>query len=192
MLTKEGRSRGVVLEDGTELRAPVVVSALDPRRTFLELVEPASCPATWSTTSSGCGSAASRPRSTSPSTGCRSSRRCPTRVDHYGGFLNIGPTIEYVERAFDAAKYGWYSERPFIDAAIQSVVDPDMAPPGKHVMSCFVQYAPYELRGSDWETEREPFGDKAQAVLESHFPGFGDLVLHREVVTPVDIEAAPA
>ena len=113
----------------------------------------------------------------------------PDTVDHYGGFLNIGPTIEYVERAFDAAKYGWYSERPFIDAAIQSVVDPDMAPPGKHVMSCFVQYAPYELRGSDWETEREAFGDKAQAVLESHFPGFGDLVLHREVVTPVDIEA---
>ena len=112
----------------------------------------------------------------------------PDTVDHFGGFMNIGPTIEYVERAFDAAKYGWYSERPFIDAAIQSVVDPDMAPPGKHVMSCFVQYAPYELRGSDWETERENFGDKAQAVLESHFPGFGDLVLHREVVTPVDIE----
>ncbi len=72
---------------------------------------------------------------------------------------------------------------------MQSVVDPDMAPPRKHVMSCFVQYAPYELRGSDWETERQAFGDKAQAVLESHFPGFGDLVLHREVVTPVDIEA---
>jgi phytoene dehydrogenase-like protein len=112
----------------------------------------------------------------------------PGTVDHYGGFLNIGPTIEYVERAFDAAKYGWYSERPFIDAAIQSVVDPDMAPPGKHVMSCFVQYAPYQLRESDWESERERFGDKAQAVLESHFPGFGELVLHREVVTPVDIE----
>ena len=112
----------------------------------------------------------------------------PDTVDHFGGFLNIGPTIEYVERAFDAAKYGWYSEQPFIDAAIQSVIDPDMAPPGKHVMSCFVQYAPYELRGSDWETERQAFGDKAQAVLESHFPGFGDLVLHREVVTPVDIE----
>ena len=75
----------------------------------------------------------------------------PDTVDHFGGFLNIGPTIEYVERAFDAAKYGWYSEQPFIDAAIQSVVDPDMAPPGKHVMSCFVQYAPYELRGSDWD-----------------------------------------
>jgi phytoene dehydrogenase-like protein len=112
----------------------------------------------------------------------------PDTVDHFGGFLNIGPTIEYLERAFDAAKYGFYSERPFIDAALQSVVDPDMAPPGKHVLSCFVQYAPYELRGSDWDTERERFGDTAQAVLESHFPGFGGLVLHREVVTPVDIE----
>ena len=81
----------------------------------------------------------------------------PDTVDHYGGFLNIGPTIEYVERAFDAAKYGWYSEQPFIDAAIQSVVDPDMAPPGKHVMSCFVQYAPYELRG-------QRLGDRAGGV----------------------------
>lgn len=112
----------------------------------------------------------------------------PDTVDHFGGFINIGPTVEYVERAFDPGKYGWYSERPYIDAAIQSVVDPDMAPPGKHVMSCFVQYAPYELRGSDWESERERFGDTAQAVLEEHFPGFGDLVLQREVVTPVDIE----
>ena len=110
-------------------------------------------------------------------------------VDHFGGFLNIGPTIDYIEKAYDAAKYGWYSERPFIDGALQSVVDPDMAPPGKHVLSCFVQYSPYELKGSTWDAERENFADKAQAVLEEHFPGFGDLVLQREVVTPDIIEA---
>ena len=96
--------------------------------------------------------------------------------------------MEYLERAFDDAKYGWYSQRPYIDCAIQSFVDPDMAPPGKHVMSCFVQYAPYHLKGSDWDTERQNFGDTVQATLESFFPGFGDLVLHREVVTPLDIE----
>ena len=96
--------------------------------------------------------------------------------------------MDYLERAFDDAKYGWYSKRPYIDACLQSFVDPDMAPPGKHVMSCFVQYAPYELRGSDWDTERQNFGDTVQATLESFFPGFGDLVLHREVVTPLDIE----
>ena len=95
----------------------------------------------------------------------------PDTVDHYGGFLNIGPTIEYVERAFDAAKYGWYSERPFIDAAIQSVVDPDMAPPGKHVMSCFVQYAPYELKGSDWETEREQLRRQGAGRARVALPG---------------------
>jgi phytoene dehydrogenase-like protein len=188
VLTRGGRAVGVALEDGTELRAPVVVSALDARRTFLDLVDPRELPGDLV-------DAVERTRYRGVSAkvnfaldGLPVFPALPDAVDHYGGFLNIGPTIEYVERAFDAAKYGWYSERPFIDAAIQSVVDPDMAPPGKHVMSCFVQYAPYALRGSDWETEREPLGDTAQAVLESHFPGFGDLVLHREVVTPVDIE----
>ena len=110
------------------------------------------------------------------------------RTDQYNGFISIGPTIEYLERAYDASKYGWYSERPYIDGCIQSFLDPDMAPPGKHVMSCFVQYAPYHLKGSDWDTEREGFGDVVQATLESFFPGFSDLVLHREVVTPLDIE----
>ena len=193
VITHEGRAVGVALEDGTELRAPVVVSALDPRRTFLDLVDPRELPADLVDNVERMRFRGVSAKVNFALDGLPVFPALPPQphgggVDHFGGFLNIGPTIEYVERAFDAAKYGWYSERPFIDAAIQSVVDPDMAPPGKHVMSCFVQYAPYELRGSDWETERESFGDKAQAVLESHFPGFGDLVLHREVVTPVDIE----
>jgi phytoene dehydrogenase-like protein len=96
--------------------------------------------------------------------------------------------MEYLERAFDDAKYGWYSKRPYLDCAIQSTIDPDMAPPGKHVMSCFVQYAPYHLRESDWDTEKEHLGDTVQATLESFFPGFGRLVLHREIRTPLDIE----
>ena len=169
---RSGRAVGVALEDGTELRAPVVVSALDPRRTFLDLRRPAR--------------AARRPGrqrradevprrlrqgQLRPRRAAGVPRRCPDTVDHYGGFLNIGPTIEYVERAFDAAKYGWYSERPFIDAAIQSVVDPDMAPPGKHVMSCFVQYAPYELRG-------QRLGDRARA-LRRQGPGRAGVALPR-------------
>ena len=188
VLTKDGQARGVVLEDGTELHAPVVVSALDPRRTFLELVEPRELPDDLVDNVQRMKFRGVSAKVNFALDGLPTFPALPDTVDHFGGFLNIGPTIEYVERAFDAAKYGWYSERPFIDAALQSVVDPDMAPPGKHVMSCFVQYAPYELRGSDWDSERERFGDTAQAVLESHFPGFGELVLHREVVTPVDIE----
>ena len=148
---------GVVLEDGTELRAPVVVSALDPRRTFLELVEPRELPGDLVDNVERMRFRGVSAKVNFALDGLPVFPALPDTVDHYGGFLNIGPTIEYVERAFDAAKYGWYSERPFIDAAIQSVVDPDMAPPGKHVMSCFVQYAPYELQG-------QRLGDRARAA----------------------------
>ena len=186
--THEGRVTGVALEDGTELSAPVVVSALDPRRTFLELVEPRELPGDLVENIERFRFQGTSAKVNFALDGLPSYPALPDRPDIFGGFVNIGPTLEYVERAFDDAKYGWYSSRPFIDAAIQSVVDPDMAPPGKHVMSCFVQYAPYHLKGGDWDAEREPFGDTVQAVIESHFPGFGELVLHREVVTPLDIE----
>ncbi len=188
VITRDGKAVGVALRDGTELHAPVVVSALDPRHTFLDLVDPRQLPDDLVDNVERMKFRGVSAKVNFALDGLPVFPALPDTVDHYGGFMNIGPTIEYIEKAFDAAKYGWYSEEPFIDGAIQSVVDPDMAPPGKHVMSCFVQYAPYELKGSDWETEREPFADKAQAVLEKHFPGFGDLVLHREVVTPVDIE----
>jgi phytoene dehydrogenase-like protein len=188
VLTKEGRAIGVALKDGTELSAKTVVSALDPRRTFTQLVEPRELPSDlveninrmkFQGTSAKVNFALDGPP------------RYPAlgdRWDQYRGFTNIGPSIEYLERAFDDAKYGWYSQRPYLDCALQSVVDPDMAPPGKHVMSCFVQYAPYHLKGSDWDTEKQKFGDTVQATLESFFPGFGDLVIHREIVTPLDIE----
>jgi phytoene dehydrogenase-like protein len=188
VLTSQGRVIGVVLTDGTEFHAPVVVSALDPRRTFTELVDPRELP-------SDLVESIDRMRFQGTSAKVNFALddlpvypALKGRVDHFGGFVNIGPTMEYLERAYDDAKYGWYSAKPFIDGAIQSVVDPDMAPPGKHVMSCFIQYAPYHLKGSDWDSERDRFGDTVQAVLETHFPGFGELVLHREVVTPLDIE----
>jgi phytoene dehydrogenase-like protein len=188
VLTRDGSVVGVVLTDGTEFHADVVVSSLDPRRTFTELVDPRELPTElidsinrfqFNGTSAKVNFALDGPPAY-PSLG--------GRTDQYNGFISIGPSIEYLERAYDASKYGWYSERPYIDGCIQSFLDPDMAPPGKHVMSCFVQYAPYHLKGSDWDSERDRFGDVVQATLESFFPGFSDLVLHREVVTPLDIE----
>jgi phytoene dehydrogenase-like protein len=165
-----------------------VVSSLDPRRTFLELVDPRQLP-------SDLVENISRMRFQGTSAKVNFALdglpRYPAFRDHgaqYRGFVNIGPSIDYLERAFDDAKYGWYSRRPYIDVCIQSNIDPDMAPPGKHVMSCFVQYAPYHLKGSDWDSEREGFADTVQATIESFFPGFTNLVLHREVVTPLDIE----
>lgn len=188
VITTEGRASGVVLDDGTEFVANIVVSSIDPRRTFMELVDPLELPTDlvdnirrfrFQGTSAKVNFALdSNPKY--PALG--------DRTDQYRGFINIGPSLDYLERAFDDAKYGAYSKKPYIDGCIQSNVDPDMAPPGKAVMSCFIQYAPYHLKESDWDTEKEGFGDTVQATLESFFPGFGDLVLHREVVTPLDIE----
>jgi phytoene dehydrogenase-like protein len=188
VITKNGRATGVALADGSEYHAGVVVSAIDPRRTFLELVDPRELPTELVDTIrrfrfQGTSSKVNFALDALP--------RYPAlgdRGDQYRGFTNIGPTMEYLEHAFDDAKYGWYSQRPYLDCAIQSTIDPDMAPPGKHVMSCFVQYTPYKLRESDWDTERENLGDTVQATIESFFPGFGDLVLQREIRTPLDIE----
>lgn len=188
VITSNGRATGVALTDGTELWANVVVSAADPRRTFTQFVDPRELPHDlvdslrryrYQGTSSKVNFALD---------GLPKYPTLGDRADIFRGFTNIGPSIEYLERAFDEAKYGWYSTRPFLDCAIQSTIDPDMAPPGKHVMSCFVQYTPYHLKDSDWTAERDNMADRVQETLESFFPGFSDLVLQREVVTPLDIE----
>ena len=189
VLTRDGEATGVALEDGTEIGADIVVSALDPRRTFLELVDPRELP---DDLVSDIGRMKFQGTSSKVNFALSGLPEYPALAGRNGemfrGFLNIGPSMDYLERAFDDAKYGWYSQQPYIDAAIQSTIDPDMAPPGKHVMSCFIQYTPYHLRESDWDAERERLGDTVQSTLARYFPGFDDLVLHREVVTPLDIE----
>src|SRR5690554_2221715 len=187
VITKNGKATGVALEDGTEFSANVVVSALDPRRTFMQLVDPRELPADLVEDIrrykfQGVSSKVNFALDANPSfPGLEG-------ADHLRGFLNVGPSLDYLEQAFDDAKYGRFSSRPYIDGCIQSNIDPDMAPPGKAVMSCFVQYTPYELREGDWDTARDALGDTVQARLNEIFPGFNDLVLHREVVTPLDIE----
>ena len=188
VLTRDGKAVGVALADGTEIAADVVVSALDPRRTFTQLVEPRELPGDLVESIDRMRFQGTSAKVNFALDGLPRYPALGDRSDQYRGFVNIGPSMEYLERAFDDAKYGWYSQRPYLDCAIQSVVDPDMAPPGKHVMSCFVQYAPYHLEGSDWDTERENFADTVQATFESFFPGFSELVLQREVQTPLDIE----
>ena len=188
VITSDGRATGVALADGAEYHAPIVVSALDPRRTFMELVDPRELPTDLVDAIRRFRFQGTSAKVNFALDGIPKYPALGDRTDQYRGFTNIGPSMEYLERAFDDAKYGWYSKRPYLDTAIQSTVDPDMAPPGKAVMSCFVQYAPYHLRESDWDTEREGLGDTVQATIESFFPGFGDLVLQREVRTPLDIE----
>jgi phytoene dehydrogenase-like protein len=93
-----------------------------------------------------------------------------------------------MERAYDDAKYGAFSRRPYMDVVIPTLNDPSMAPPGKHILSCFVQYAPYALARGNWDEAREPLGDTVVETLEEYAPGIRNLILHRQVVTPLDLE----
>ena len=113
----------------------------------------------------------------------------PGEGAHLRGAMSFSPSVEYMERAYDDAKYGHFSRRPYIDMVIPSLTDPSVAPPGKHVMSCFVQYAPYKLApGLNWDTEKEKFGDTVIDTIAEYAPNIRDIILHRQVVTPLDLE----
>jgi phytoene dehydrogenase-like protein len=102
--------------------------------------------------------------------------------------VSISPSVDYLERAYDDAVAGQFSWEPYVDIGFPSAVDPSVAPPGKHVMACFVQYAPYELAEGNWDEQREAFGDTVQATIARYAPDFPDVILHRQVLTPLDIE----
>jgi phytoene dehydrogenase-like protein len=107
---------------------------------------------------------------------------------HLRGAISISPGVDYMERAYDDAKYGHFSRRPYMDVVIPSLSDSTLAPPGKHVMSCFVQYAPYQLASGTWDDQRDAFGDTVLNTLAEYAPNIRDIVLHRQVITPLDLE----
>ncbi len=188
VVLRGNKATGVALQDGTEYSARKVVSSLDPRRTFLELVPPDSLPGEFVDDVNrfrirGSSGKVNLALDAAPDLAC-----LPGEGPHLRGAISISPSIDYLERAYDQAKYGEFSHRPYIDIVIPSMIDPDMAPPGKHVMSCFVQYAPYELAEGDWDGRREEFGDAVIDTLSEYIPNLKDIVLHRQVLTPLDIE----
>ena len=112
----------------------------------------------------------------------------PGAGPHLRGAISISPGVDYMERAYDEAKYGRFSRQPYIDIVIPSLTDPSVAPPGKHVMSCFVQYAPYHLKEGTWDEAREEFGETVVDTLAQYAPNLRRIVLHGQVVTPLDLE----
>ncbi|OGT94296.1 MAG: amine oxidase, partial [Gemmatimonadetes bacterium GWC2_71_9] len=183
-----GRAVGVVLESGEEIRASVVVSGLDPRRTFLQLVEPRELPGEFVDairrfTFRGSSGKVNLALGELPDFTCM-----PGTGPHLRGAISISPSLAYVERAYDDAKYGEFSRRPYMDVVIPSMIDPGMAPPGKHVMSIFVQYAPFQLNGGWTDARREAFGDAVIDTLSEYAPNLKSAILHRQVITPADIE----
>jgi phytoene dehydrogenase-like protein len=190
VLVDKGQAAGVVLADGRELRARVVISSLDPHATFLRLLEPGLVPDEVigdirRYRMRGSSGKVNLALDGLPEFACR-----PGDGLHLRGDIAVGPSVAYLEEAFDDAKYGGYSKRPYLNVVIPSLTDPTVAPEGKHVLSAFVQYAPYHLEGGPqrWEEERDAFGDAVIDTLEMVAPGIGDRILHRQVLTPWDLE----
>jgi phytoene dehydrogenase-like protein len=188
VLIRNGKARGVVLESGEEIAGEVVVSGADPRRTFLSLVGENHLPSELVESIRrfrfrGSSAKVNLALGELPSFTC-----LPGPGAHLRGAVSISPSVEYLERAYDDAKYGEISRRPYMDIVIPSMIDPAMAPPGKHVMSIFVQYAPYHLNGGWTDAKREALGDAVVDTLSQYAPNLKRAILHRQVITPADIE----
>jgi phytoene dehydrogenase-like protein len=191
ILTHGGQAGGVVLENGEEVWAPVVLSSLDPRRTFLSLVAPEELPDDFVADIRRFKFRGSSGKVNLALDGLPDFACLPGAGAHLRGAISISPSVDYMERAYDAAKYGRYSRRPYIDIVIPTLSDPSLAPPGRHVMSCFVQYAPYDLRepdGRGWDDHREAFGDAVVDTIAEYAPNIRERILHRQVLTPLDLE----
>ncbi len=188
VLIEGGRAAGVALESGEEIRSRLVVSNADPRRTFLELVGERHLAADFVESIRryrlrGSSGKVNLALGELPNFAC-----LPGNGPHLRGAISISPSVQYLERAYDEAKYGEFSRRPYLDIIIPSLLDPDMAPPGRHVMSIFVQYAPYHLNGGWSDARREAFGDEVIETLAEYAPNLKPAILHRQVITPLDIE----
>jgi len=188
ILVRNGRAMGVALAGGEEISASVVASSVDPRLTFFSMLGREHLPAEFVEDIERYKFRGSSGKVNLALDALPDFRSRPGPGNHLRGAISISPSVDYMERAYDDAKYGRYSRRPYIDVVIPSLTDPSVAPPGKHVMSCFVQYAPYHLKDGDWDSERERFGDTVIAALAEHAPNIRDIILHRQVLTPLDIE----
>jgi phytoene dehydrogenase-like protein len=188
ILIESGHAKGVVLENGDEIRTKVVSSSVDPRLTFMTFVGSENLPGDFVEDVRrykfrGSSGKVNFALDALPNFTC-----LPGSGAHLRGAISISPSVDYMERAYDDAKYGRFSRQPYIDIVIPSLTDPSVAPAGKHVMSCFVQYAPYHLKEGTWDEKRDEFGDTVIQTLAAYAPNLSDIILHRQVLTPLDIE----
>jgi phytoene dehydrogenase-like protein len=188
ILVRHERVEGVVLANGDEIRARAVASSVDPRLTFLGFLDAAALPDDFLEDVRRYKFRGSSAKVNLALDALPDFTSLPGPGRHLRGAISVSPSMEYMERAFDDAKYGRFSRRPYMDVVIPSLTDPSIAPPGKHVMSCFVQYAPYHLAGGTWDEQREAFGNTVIDTLAEYAPNLKQIIRHRQVVTPLDLE----
>jgi phytoene dehydrogenase-like protein len=188
IIIKDDAAVGVVLGNGDYLTGTVITSSVDPHLTFLKMVGPEHLSDDFIEDVRRYKFRGSSGKVNLALDALPDFTALPGPGRHLRGAISISPAVDYMERAYDEAKYGRYSSRPYIDMVIPSLTDPSVAPPGKHVMSCFVQYAPYHLKEGSWDDEREAFGDTVVDTLAEYAPNIRDIILHRQVLTPLDIE----
>jgi phytoene dehydrogenase-like protein len=188
IIVKNGQAKGVALQNGDEIYADIISSSVDPRLTFMKMIGEELLPDDFCDDLKRYKYRGSSGKVNLALDGLPNFKALPGIGPHLRGAVSISPSVDYMERAYDEAKYGRFSRRPYIDIVIPSLTDPSVAPPGKHVMSCFVQYAPYNLKEGDWDEKRDEFGDTVIDTIAEHAPNIKDLILHRQVLTPLDIE----
>jgi len=186
---RNGRARGVVLEDGTEIRARVVLSNADPKRTFLKMVAASELPNEFLHSIRGIkmeGPCAklnlvldAEPRFTGTSPNATALERT---------FYTLVPSLAFAERCYDVAKFGDIPEELWVDCVVSSNADPSLAPAGKHILTCFVQYVPYHLREGNWDENRELLGDRVVKRIAEYAPNVPNAIVARQVLTPLDLE----
>jgi len=186
---RDGRARGVALEDGTEIRARIVLSNADPKRTFLKMVAASELPNEFLHSIRGIkmeGPCAkvnmvldAEPRFTGTS---------PTATALERTFYTLVPSLAFAERCYDIAKFGEIPEELWVDCVVSSNADPSLAPAGKHILTCFVQYVPYHLREGNWDENRELLGNRVVMKIAEYAPNVPNAIVARQVLTPLDLE----
>src|SRR5262252_4627938 len=189
IIVKGGRAAGVALTSGEEISASVVSSSVDPHLTFEKFLEPNELPGEFLAEVKRYKFRGSSGKVNMALDALPEFRCMPGDGAHLRGALSISPSVEYMERGYDDAKYGNFSRRPYVDMVIPSLTDPSVAPPGKHVLSCFVQYAPYKLRpGLNWDDQKVAFGNTVIDTIAEYAPNIKDIIIDKMVVTPLDLE----
>ena len=193
ILIKDGAVTGIVLTGGEEIAVEAIVSGVDPKRTFFHLVDPSQLDPTFANRMKNFRANGTVAKVNLALGGLPA---FPALADNesylktLSGRIHIGPEIDYLERAFDASKYGEFSKMPWLDVTIPTILDPSLAPGGKHVLSAYVQFAPFKLREGNWYTRRRDLGDALIKTLAAYAPNLPGLVEGIQIITPQDLETS--